>query len=59
MNRWLKRGALVVLILVLGLGALVATGLILGEQRSARRIDIKVAPVSLRGDAFRFAQDHE
>jgi len=40
-----------VLILVLGLGALVAAGLILGEQRAARRIDIKLAPVSLRGDA--------
>ena len=51
MNRWLKRGALVVLILVLGLGALVTTGLILGEQRVARRIDITVAPVSLRDDA--------
>jgi len=51
MNRWLKRGALVALILVLGLGALVATGLVLGEQRAARRIDIKVAPVALRDDA--------
>ena len=51
MNRWLKRGALVVLIVVLGLGALVAVGLTLGEQRAARRIDINVAPVSLRGDA--------
>ena len=51
MNRWLKRGALVVLFLALGLGALVATGLILGERRAARRIDINVVPVSLRVDA--------
>jgi mono/diheme cytochrome c family protein len=51
MNQWLKRGALVVLILALGLGALVATGLILGEQRAAWRIDIAVVPVSLRDDA--------
>ena len=51
MNRWLKRGALVVVILGLGFGTLVATGLILGEQRAARRIDITVAPVALRGDA--------
>ena len=51
MNRWLKRGVLVVLILVFGLGALVATALILGERRAARRIDISVAPVSLRSDA--------
>ncbi len=51
MNRWLKPAALVLLILVLGLGALVAVGLILGEQRAARRIDIKVTPVSLPSDA--------
>jgi mono/diheme cytochrome c family protein len=51
MNRWLKRGVLVVLILVLALGALVATALILGEQRAARRIDIAVTPVPLRSDA--------
>ena len=51
MNRWLKRGALVALILVLGLGALVAAGLVMGEQRIARRIDFKVTPVSLRSDA--------
>lgn len=51
MNRWLKRGALVALILLLGLGALVAAGLMLGEQRMARRIDIQVTPVSLRSDA--------
>ena len=51
MNRWLKRGVLVVLILVLGVGALVAAGLILGERRAARRIDITVAPVALRDDA--------
>ena len=51
MNKWLKRGVLVVLILVFGLGALVATALILGERRAARRIDITVAPVPLRGDA--------
>ena len=51
MNRWLKRGVLVVLILVLGVGALVATGLILGEWRAARRIDIAVVPVALRDDA--------
>jgi mono/diheme cytochrome c family protein len=51
MYRWLKRGVLVVLILVLGLGAMVAAALILGERRAARRIDITVAPVSLRDDA--------
>ena len=51
MNRWLKRGVLAVLILLLALGAVVAIGLILGEQRAARRIDITVAPVSLRSDA--------
>ena len=39
------------LILVLGVGALVAAGLILGERRAARRIDIAVAPVALRDDA--------
>ena len=39
------------LILALGLGALIAAGLILGEQRIARRIDITVAPVPLRDDA--------
>jgi mono/diheme cytochrome c family protein len=51
MYRWLKRGVLVVLILVLGLGTLIATALILGERRAARRIDITVAPVPLRADA--------
>ncbi|TSA13721.1 MAG: cytochrome c [Betaproteobacteria bacterium] len=51
MNRWLKRGVLAVLILALGIGALIAAGLILGEQRIARRIDIVVAPVPLRDDA--------
>ncbi len=51
MKRYLKWGVLVALILVLALGALVATGLILGEQRAARRIGITVAPVSLRSDA--------
>jgi mono/diheme cytochrome c family protein len=51
MNRWLKRAALVVVILALGVGALVATGLFLGEQRATRRIDITVAPVALRDDA--------
>jgi len=40
-----------VLILALGIGALIAAGLILGEQRIARRIDIVVAPVPLRDDA--------
>ena len=39
------------LILALGIGALIAAGLILGEQRIARRIDIVVAPVPLRDDA--------
>lgn len=48
MNRWLKWGSVVVLVLVLGLGALIATGLYMGEQRMARRIDIKVEPVALR-----------
>lgn len=51
MNRWLKRCAMLGLTLLLGLGVLVAVGLILGEQRAVRRIDIQVAPVSLRGDA--------
>jgi mono/diheme cytochrome c family protein len=51
MNRWLKRGALVVLILALGVGVIVACGLILGEQRQTRSIDIKVVPVPLRDDA--------
>ncbi|ALT79591.1 c-type cytochrome [Paucibacter sp. KCTC 42545] len=51
MNRWLKRGAWLVVILLLGLGALVAAGLLLGEQRAARRLDIMVAPVALRSDA--------
>lgn len=56
MNRWLKRGALVVLALGLALGALVATGLILGEQRMARHISVSVAPVALRDDAAAVAR---
>jgi len=44
-------GAVVVMVLALGLGALVVTGLILGERRAARHIDIPVVPVSLRDDA--------
>jgi mono/diheme cytochrome c family protein len=51
MNRWLKRGLVAVLVLALGLGALVAAGLMLGEQRAARRVDIRVTPVALRSDA--------
>lgn len=50
MKQWFKRGAMVALVLVLALGVLVATGLILGEQRIARRIDIAVVPVALRND---------
>lgn len=51
MKQWFKRGAMVALVLVLAFGVLVATGLILGEQRIARRIDIAVVPVALRDDA--------
>ena len=51
MNKWLKRGVVVLLVLVAGLGAVISTGLILGEKRIARRIDISVAPVALRADA--------
>lgn len=50
MNRWLKRGALVGLTLVLGVGALVGVGLVLGEQRAARHVEIQVTPVPLRSD---------
>ena len=51
MNRWLKWGGVIVLVLVLALGAVIATGLIMGEQRIARRIDIKVEPVPSRTEA--------
>jgi mono/diheme cytochrome c family protein len=51
MNKWLKRGVVVLLVLIVGLGAVIATGLVLGEKRVARRIDISVAPVALRADA--------
>lgn len=51
MSKWMKRGGVVLLILMLGLGAVIVTGLFLGEQRIARRIDISVVPVALRTDA--------
>ena len=51
MNRWLKWGGVIVLVLVLALGAVIATGLTMGEQRIARRIDIKVEPVPSRTEA--------
>jgi mono/diheme cytochrome c family protein len=51
MNRWLKRSVWFVAILLLGIGALVATGLVLGERRAARHLDVQVTPVALRSDA--------
>ena len=51
MNRWLKWGGVIVLVLVLALGTLIAAGLYMGEQRIARRVDIKVEPVALRTEA--------
>lgn len=58
MNRWVKWSLLVSLILVLGLGALIGTGLYLGERRIARRIDLKVASVPLRDDAAAAGRGH-
>jgi mono/diheme cytochrome c family protein len=51
MKRWLKWGGVVVLVLVVALGALVATGRYLGEQRMARHYDIKVEPIVFRTEA--------
>jgi mono/diheme cytochrome c family protein len=52
MNRWLKRVLWLVLFLGLLVGALIATGLVLGERRAARHVDnIAVAPVAYRDDA--------
>lgn len=51
MNRWIKRGLWLLLALVLLVGALIAAGLTMREQRFARRYDIKVTPVELRSDA--------
>ncbi len=57
MNRWLNRGLwLLLLLVVLGLAALVASALFLGEQRAKRRLDIQVQPVALRSDAEALAR---
>jgi mono/diheme cytochrome c family protein len=51
MQRWMKWGAGGVVVLVITVGALIVTGLFLGERRAARRFDIAVVPVALRSDA--------
>jgi mono/diheme cytochrome c family protein len=56
MNRWLKRGAWALGVVVVAVGALVVTGLQMAERRAARRIDLKVEPVALRDDAAAVAR---
>jgi mono/diheme cytochrome c family protein len=51
MNRWLRRGLFVVLALVLLLAAAVAAGLLLGERRANRQIEVAVQPVAVPADA--------
>lgn len=51
MNKWIKRGGIAVAVLVVALGGLVATGLMLGEQRAARRAEVPAPAVAYRTDA--------
>jgi mono/diheme cytochrome c family protein len=51
MNKWIKRGAIAVAVMVVALGGLVATGLMLGEQRAVRRVDVPAPVVAYRTDA--------
>ena len=48
---WLKRVGLLLLGLVVLLGVVVAAGLLMGERRAARRVELTVQPVALREDA--------
>jgi mono/diheme cytochrome c family protein len=48
--KWLKRGGLLLLGLLILLGAAVAAGLLLGERRASRHIALKVPTVALRSD---------
>ncbi len=50
MKRWMKWIGVAVLVVVLLAGALVATGLYMGEQRMARHLDIKVDAVAFRAE---------
>ncbi len=51
MNPWIKRTLLAVLVLVVAAGGLVAVGLVMAEQRAARRVEVPAQPVTLRSDA--------
>ena len=51
MNIWIRRVGMLLLALAVIAGAIVATGLILGEQRKAKKINLVVAGVPLREDA--------
>lgn len=48
--KWLRRGGIALLLMLLALAAVVAIGLTLGQRRAARHIAIQVEPVALRGD---------
>ena len=50
MNKWIRRGAIAAGGLVVALGGLVATGLMLGEQRAARRVEVPAPVVAYRTD---------
>jgi mono/diheme cytochrome c family protein len=50
--KWLKRGAIALVVVALALTALVATGLYLGDRRAARRIELPdIGAVALKSDA--------
>ena len=51
MNRWMLRGLVALVLIVVLLAGLVGAGLQLGHDRAQRRIDVKVQPVAVPTDA--------
>lgn len=51
MTRWMLRGLLALVLIVVLLAGLVGAGLQLGDNRAQRHIDVKVQPVALPTDA--------
>lgn len=51
MNRWMLRGLIALVLILVLLAGLVGAGLQLGHDRAQRRIDVKVQPVTVPTDA--------
>jgi mono/diheme cytochrome c family protein len=56
MDKWIKRGALVVGVVVLAGAAAAVTGKVLGERKMERTLDVAVKPVPLYTDAAHIEQ---